>query len=179
MPLLDYVRVYDKFFERRECLKLVRNLKNWEPHVYMRSDGVPVQHGNLSVSWYQPPEAKLFQMGVWHALDQYVKEIDSKDFTGWNDYCPIRFNRYDPGGDMGTHIDHIHSLFDGEKKGIPILSIVGLLNDDFQGGEFELCGEEMSLTAGSVLIFPSVFLYPHQVKKVLRGTRYSWVSWAW
>lgn len=179
MNLLDYVRVYDRFFERRECLKLARSLKNWEPHIYMRSDGVPVQHGNLSVSWYHPPEAKLFQMGVWHALDQYVKEIACEGFTGWNDYCPIRFNRYDPGGDMGTHVDHIHSLFDGEKKGIPIFSVVGLLNDDYQGGEFEICGEEIPMTVGSVMIFPSVFLYPHRVKKVLRGTRYSWVSWAW
>jgi hypothetical protein len=179
MSLLDYVRVYDRFFEKRDCLKLVRNLKDWKPHVYMRSDGIPIEHGNLSVSWHHPEEAKIFQMGVWYALDQYIKDISCPEFSGWNDYSPIRFNRYDPGGDMDTHIDHIHSLFDGEKKGIPVLSIVGVLNNDFQGGEFELCGEVMDMPAGSVIIFPSVFMYPHRVRKVLRGTRFSWVSWAW
>ena len=32
----------------------------------------------------------------------------------------------------GLHADHIHSMFDGEKKGIPILSVLGVLNDDYE-----------------------------------------------
>ena len=32
--------------------------------------------------------------------------------------------------------DHIHSIFDGNIKGIPVLSVVGLLNDNYEGGDF-------------------------------------------
>ena len=78
------------------------------------------------------------------------------------------------------HCDHIHSLFDGERKGVPILSIVGALNNDYTGGEFIMWNEEkIELPAGSVMIFPSSFLYPHEVRPVITGTRYSFVQWVW
>jgi len=90
---------------------------------------------------------------------------------------PIRINRYLTGTEMKMHYDHIYSLFDGEKKGIPILSIVGLLNDDFDGGEFHFYDSDVPLEAGDILIFPSSFMYPHGVKNVTKGERWSFVSW--
>ena len=39
--------------------------------------------------------------------------------------------------------------------------------------------EEIKLKKGDMLIFPANFLYPHQVNAVKKGTRYSWISWAW
>lgn len=179
MNLLDYTKLYKDFYEKKDCEKLITKLKDWKPHIYERSDGVPIQNGLSSVTWHHPPEAKVFQEGIWFALDDYLKDFSRDGFSGWNGYNPIRFNRYDAQGSMETHVDHIHSLFDGERRGIPVLSIVGLLNDEFEGGEFELCGQDIDMTPGSVLIFPSVFMYPHRVKQVLRGTRFSWVSWAW
>jgi predicted 2-oxoglutarate/Fe(II)-dependent dioxygenase YbiX len=80
---------------------------------------------------------------------------------------------------MEMHVDHIHSLFDGERKGIPALSILGLLNDDFDGGEFVMWDEDMKLNAGDIIIFPSNFLYPHKVNTITNGERYSVINWAW
>ena len=79
---------------------------------------------------------------------------------------------------MREHYDHIHSLFDGKIKGVPILSIVGLLNDNYEGGQFMMRGEEVKLTRGDILVFPSNFMYPHQVKDITKGIRFSFVSWA-
>jgi predicted 2-oxoglutarate/Fe(II)-dependent dioxygenase YbiX len=71
-------------------------------------------------------------------------------------------------------------MFDGNRKGIPTLSIVGVLNDDYEGGEFIMWQDtEIKLKTGDVLIFPSNFLYPHKVNLVTEGTRYSLVSWTW
>jgi hypothetical protein len=176
---MSYVRHWPNFFESIDCRRVVRDLRSWEPHRYERSDGVPIETGGGSVSWKHPPSAKVFQEGVWHAIDQYVSEFSRNGFTGWSGYNIVRFNRYDPGQGMEDHVDHIHSLFDGERRGIPALTIVGLLNDDFTGGEFRVCDNILPLETGSVVIFPSVFLYPHSVAPVLTGTRYSWVSWAW
>jgi hypothetical protein len=94
--------------------------------------------------------------------------------------CQVRFNRYKKNTLMRTHHDHIHNLFDGEQKGIPILSIVGLLNNDFSGGDFIFFDNyNVKLTAGDVMIFPSSFLYPHRVEEITGGTRHAFVSWAY
>jgi predicted 2-oxoglutarate/Fe(II)-dependent dioxygenase YbiX len=90
----------------------------------------------------------------------------------------VRFNRYKKGTQMRTHYDHIQSMFDGKLKGIPILSIVGLLNDNYEGGEFMMRGKEVKLVRGDILIFPSNFMYPHKVKDITEGVRHSFVSWA-
>ena len=81
---------------------------------------------------------------------------------------------------MANHCDHIQSLFDGEKKGIPILSIIGILNDDYEGGELIMFEDKkINTKKGDLLIFPSNFLYPHQITPVTKGVRYSYVSWLW
>ena len=81
---------------------------------------------------------------------------------------------------MAEHCDHIHSMFDGTTKGIPIMSFVGVLNDDYEGGEFVMWKDKViELKAGSVMIFPSIFLYPHRVEPIKKGTRHSFVSWAY
>jgi predicted 2-oxoglutarate/Fe(II)-dependent dioxygenase YbiX len=81
---------------------------------------------------------------------------------------------------MAKHCDHIHDMFDGKMKGIPTLSIVGFLNDDYEGGEFIMFDDmEIKLKQGDVLIFPSNFLYPHKVNPVTKGIRDSFVSWVW
>jgi len=71
-------------------------------------------------------------------------------------------------------------LFDGNRKGIPILSVVGLLSNDFTGGEFVMFKDKViELKEGDILIFPSVFMYTHRVEPILTGTRNSFVSWVW
>jgi predicted 2-oxoglutarate/Fe(II)-dependent dioxygenase YbiX len=81
---------------------------------------------------------------------------------------------------MKMHHDHIHTLFDGERKGVPILTVLGLLNDDFEGGDFLMFDDKkLNLSAGDIVIFPSNFMYPHSVTTVTKGTRYSFVAWGW
>ena len=81
---------------------------------------------------------------------------------------------------MRMHHDHIHSLFDGKERGIPVLSFVGNLNDDYEGGNLVFFGDyAVPLRAGDIVMFPSNFIYPHQVDEVTKSVRYSFVSWAW
>jgi len=47
-------------------------------------------------------------------------------------------------------------------------------------GEFVMWKDKViELKAGSVMIFPSIFLYPHRVEPIKKGTRHSFVSWAY
>jgi predicted 2-oxoglutarate/Fe(II)-dependent dioxygenase YbiX len=120
---------------------------------------------------------------VFQALQEYmlkyVRQEDERIKGFIKTFTPIRFNRYSTGTMMREHYDHIHSLFDGERKGIPILSILGVLNEGYEGGEFLFFDHrEVPLKAGDVMIFPSNFMYPHTVKEVTKGERYTFVSWA-
>ena len=92
----------------------------------------------------------------------------------------VRFNRYMPGQIMRQHQDHIHTLFDGNTKGIPVISIIINLNDDYEGAELYFWDDYVvPLGKGDILMFPSLFLFPHGVKEPTKGKRYSGVSWAW
>lgn len=53
------------------------------------------------------------------------------------------------------------------------------LNDDYEGGEFAFFDRELTykLKKGSCIMFPSNFMYPHEVMPVTSGTRYSIVTW--
>lgn len=104
---------------------------------------------------------------------------DYQSYTGITSCSNIKFNRCKPHTRVQVHHDHIHELFGKNNRSIPVLSVVGLLNDNFEGGEFILFEDYgIHLKKGDILLFPSTFLYPHRVEKVLKGTRYSFVTWA-
>jgi len=97
-----------------------------------------------------------------------------------NKFSAIRFNRYSPGQIMRRHMDHIHSIFSGEEKGIPVLSFILNLNDDYEGADLVFWDDYVvPLGKGDIIMFPSLFLFPHMVTEATKGRRYSAVSWAW
>ena len=71
-------------------------------------------------------------------------------------------------------------MFDGQMKGIPTLTALGSLNNDYTGGKFIMFDDmEIEMKAGQIMVFPSNFLYPHKVTEIFEGTRYTFVSWVW
>jgi predicted 2-oxoglutarate/Fe(II)-dependent dioxygenase YbiX len=85
--------------------------------------------------------------------------------------------KYEKGGKYEIHVDSfIHATRE--------LTCIINLNDDYQGGDFcffDSFGKKeimkCSLKKGSVLFFPSNFLYPHKINPITEGIRYSVVSW--
>lgn len=115
--------------------------------------------------------------------NKYINENNS--FPGYNaetgvSTCtPIRFNRCKIHTLVEAHHDHIYELLGPGNKSIPVASIVGLLNDEFTGGEFVLFKDtDMKLKKGDIIVFPSNYLFPHRVDKVKSGVRNSFVTWA-
>lgn len=109
---------------------------------------------------------------------------NSKDrpwFDNWSGYSSLRYNRYEQGKQMDLHCDHIHSIFSGDRKGIPVLTMLAHFNDecDYEGGDLLIWDQHIRLKQGQVIIFPSCFLYPHKVEPVKSGVRFSGVSWVW
>lgn len=76
---------------------------------------------------------------------------------------------------FALHIDH------GDKAAFRALSVSIALNNDYDGGEFVFKLPEGEFVyeqnIGDVLVFPSNWMFPHQVNKITNGTRYAIVSW--
>jgi hypothetical protein len=185
--LIDYVKVYENHIPKILCDSATQSLNNikWDRHIFYESkkESFVSYDNELSISYDDIPEKLAINKQVWFAIERYIlKDFAgfSDWFCGWNGYTEIRFNRYDPTTQMRLHCDQIHSMFDGQIKGIPTLTVLGGLNDDYEGGELMMFGDRrIHLPAGAVVVFPSNFMYPHEVKPVKSGVRYSYVSWVW
>jgi hypothetical protein len=171
----------------REIIEVTLN-DDWKTHqwyVVQDDQSISYEDKELDVLFPDPViTQKLFEIVVGNFAEYFTScfplhsQIDYLRTV--NNCCGIRLNRYSSGTLMRPHIDHIHSLFDGHQKGIPVLSMIGVLNDDYEGGELTFFEEyEIKTQIGDIIIFPSCFLYPHAIKEVTKGTRYSFVSWAW
>lgn len=155
----------------------------WKKHHYKsyRSEA-KTYDDDLEVSFDNIASSDIIMPRIWNSIKSYYDHYNMSWFTTWNGYSQVRYNKYSVGSTMRLHWDAITTLFDGQtKNGIPTLTVLGLLNDDFKGGEFMMFDDEepFQIDAGEVIIFPSTFLYPHYVKHVTEGTRYSFVSWVY
>jgi hypothetical protein len=180
--LRNYLKIYPNYFDSVLCNNVIESLKSpkWGLHRYYTSEGNYIStETDLSITHEPIPETDTLHEATFHLLTHHIRSQGFDWYNAWREMSPIRFNKYDLKTNMQLHCDHIHSLFDGEKKGVPILSIVTLLNDDFEGGDFIMWGEKIPMSQGTVIIFPSNFLYPHAVTPVTLGTRYSFVQWTW
>jgi predicted 2-oxoglutarate/Fe(II)-dependent dioxygenase YbiX len=181
--ILDFVKVYKKALTSEQCSYVIKKIDDslWQPHQWASySTVVDKEEIDTNCNELSGISRILVSGCINTVVNEYKKNIKKVLGTeyGRNGMTVPRINRYTVGGNMAPHVDHITSIFDGERKGIPTLSIVGLLNDDFDGGEFRFWDKyNMDLEIGDIMVFPSNFLYKHQVDKVTRGCRYSFVSW--
>jgi prolyl 4-hydroxylase len=96
---------------------------------------------------------------------------------------PCSILRYRQGHFYKRHVDNIllSSRFQEVQEGIPTrdISIVGYLNDGFEGGEtfFDRQNVTVQPEAGAVLAFPSYFTHPHASLPIRRGKKYAFTSW--
>lgn len=190
----DYIFV-TKVIDKDTCNSLIADIQSnniWTQHQWQRYGevtGPDMSFPSRDCDVSEPTDPQCIQMTGYIAkavteynlyLEKHAKYKHHTTTSGATKVSKIRFNRYSTHSMMKCHHDHIHTLFDGTRKGIPILSIVILLNDNFEGGEFLFFEDhEIKLSAGDILLFPSNFLFPHRVNKVIKGTRFSAVAWAW
>jgi len=187
--LKKYIKCYKNFLSKDLCKQTISKLNKQEnKNTYQKHSFYNVYKNTsisfkneLKVSWVEIPEKQIIQNKLWFAIEQYIlKDFKCDWFCNWQGYEQLRFNKYDVNTNMKKHCDHIHSMFSGEKKGVPILSIVGVLNDNYEGGDFIMFEDtKIELPTGSILIFPSNFMYPHKVTSIAKGVRHSFVSWVY
>ena len=152
---------------------------------------------DTSTKYATDDQQDILKPSIVKALDEYQKLcVRNEEYWPWPDglktaywlkeISTVRFNKYLVGAGMDRHYDHIKNAFDGDRKGgdrkgVPLVSIVGQLNnsEEYEGCKFICRGKIISLGSGDILMFPSNFMYPHRVSECTKGTRYSFVCWAY
>jgi len=105
------------------------------------------------------------------AYSNYASTVKNSQITCEEDegYTLLK---YDVGGKYVQHTDH----YQGRPRS---LTIIINLNDDYTGGElaFRNRTKIYNLQKGDIIIFPSNFMYPHEIIPVKSGTRYALITW--
>jgi len=97
-------------------------------------------------------------------------------FIVTNNLCQVDLLKYQPGGKYEYHIDD-YTYYSRS------ISIIINLNDEYEGGDLvfsdqkKLETKRCKLKKGSIVFFPSNFMYPHKIEPITKGTRYSLVGW--
>ncbi len=107
------------------------------------------------------------ELGLNHYFKLYPyaqKNIKSREKT-------MHVLKYKESGHLPAHSDHGISS--------RVLSALLYLNDDYEGGEitFPHIGFSQKPKAGSLIFFPSNFVFVHEVNAVTSGTRYALPNW--
>ena len=115
----------------------------------------------------------------------YIKKEIEKNYLFYKAKFPqmksskinqIDLLKYSIGGKYEIHTDHYSTS-------PRHLSIIINLNDDYEGGDLIFTDQSekeikrLKLGKGSLVFFPSNFMYPHSIQPITKGTRYSIVAW--
>ena len=169
------------------CQKTVKEIEKqkWIKHLwyYNEKENLDLDLSHTSqMSTGTQVQQDIFAPYLIKALKEYQRiysVYEGRTGVDWlSCLSTLKFNKYENGGMMQKHYDHIRDIFDGKKKGVPIISIIVQLNEGYEGAEFCLRNKDIPLKTGDVLFFPSNFMYPHEVKKIKKGVRYSIACWA-
>ena len=177
----DYIYYYPSVLGKTDCDNIINHynkdtFNEWQASTFSTATkNLGTSKVAMKEFWITPQhqDYQVIQKGFKIAVNDYISIHDKIKIQ---EYTNFRINCYDTGGFMKEHIDNIHYSH-GQKQGYPHLTSLIFLNDDYEGGEFVLCGEPLEKKKGSAVVFPSNFMFPHEVKKVISGDRYSVMTW--
>jgi hypothetical protein len=180
----DYIVVFENIIPDELCAEVFaeyENDSNWENTAtgsgvrrdVRRCDAINMSHP--FVIGQRPEKRKALDEKLFACASTAIKKYNEKfehaklTVQGDSGYTLLR---YQEGEFYGNHTDH--------SLGAPrIVSCSFILNDNFEGGEFAFFDRELIYKPpkGSALMFPSNFLYPHEIMPVTRFVRYSIITW--
>ena len=118
---------------------------------------------------------------VRHKLDNAIFDGASKCIQEYNNKFPHCNIEEDSGYELLKYPEECFYTqhVDSFKARPRAISCSFILNDDYEGGEFAFFDRELKykLEKGDAIMFPSNFMYPHEIMPVTKGTRYSIVTW--
>lgn len=186
--LEQYIHVFDDIFPENFCKEILKEYENsddWSSSlVGGNNDGRGVVDKNIRncdqifIS-HQDIVTKNFETRkiIDEKIYSYLRTAIEKYNENHNHFSididtGYQALRYEEGGYYSQHVDSF-------KEAQRSVSCSIQLNSDYDGGEFAFFDREIIIRTkpGSVIMFPSNFMYPHEIMPVMKGTRYSIITW--
>ena len=181
--LEDYIYIVKNALSHTLCDKILHeyvNSNEWvEPLLGSREVDKTIRNCQTIIISY--PHVIEKNKDTRHKLDNAIFDVASKCIKEYNTKFPNCNIEEDSGYELLKYpegcfyVEHTDSF----KARPRAVSCSFILNDDFEGGEFAFFNKELKykLEKGDALLFPSNFMYPHEVMPVTKGTRYSIITW--
>lgn len=181
--LEDFIKVYNNIIDKDLCDRILNEYRKtdlWQQTLV--GDGVVnTDARNCSSIQLSSPEVIDQNFEIRKFIDvelhQQLLEVVRKYSEEFPEFAPsidtgYDLLRYTEGQYYRQHTDSFHQ----QQRSI---SCSVCINDDYEGGEFAFFDREIMIKAGtgSVIVFPSNFMYPHEIMTVTKGTRYSIITW--
>ena len=182
--MLNYYKFighYKNIVSQELCNAIIEEDFNYSKSTYSTHKGLSPDEERVKMDeiwirkdhhYYEPLNRAIIDVAERYSED--VKR-NKRNFTAQM-FTDFRLNKYEKGGYMSLHSDNIHHSH-GQQYGFRQATVLLFLNDNFKGGEFVVSELQLNIKKGDAIIFPSNFMFPHEVKKVTQGTRWSIVSW--
>jgi predicted 2-oxoglutarate/Fe(II)-dependent dioxygenase YbiX len=114
-------------------------------------------------------------------LDKYLFASAGNALKKYNEKFPLARIQEDSGYELlrykegQFYTEHTDSFKDRPRA----VSCSFALNDDYEGGEWAFFNREkiIKIPKGAAIMFPSNFMYPHEIMPVTKGVRYSIITW--
>ena len=182
--LLDYVVVVEGALEARFCDQIIGEYvdsSEWkDAQIGLAAEVVPSQRNAQVIKLSHNDsirENKVVRMTIDSTLynaslavvRQYQKIFPRCRLTEGSGFELLR---YQTGGFYRTHTDSF-------QRAPRMLACSFALNDDFEGGNWSFLDglKELSPSKGSAVLFPSNFMFPHEIQTITAGKRYSIITW--
>ena len=181
----EWIGYYKDILSDELSSNLALNSKGWKQSTFANEKGNIGSKGSLKRVVMDETYVKE-NMTYWvdlinatrKVVNLYQKKHPYMKYFNPNRTTDFKINKYGKGGFMSEHADNIHHSH-GQQYGYPHLTSLIFLNDEYDGGDFILCDGKFIAPKqqGSAVVFPSNFMYPHEVKEVTSGNRYSIMTW--
>ena len=179
----EFVKIFDDAIPLDLCDQIIeeyRDDKNWEPasvgpgvvnDAVRKVNSIKIDDPSIMYQNFDIRHRLSFGMteSIFYAIQKFrqiAPAMNAEANSGYN------LLRYDEGDFYKEHTDS----FIGHPRHV---SCSFHLNDDYEGGEFAFLNREFKIKAkkGSLVMFPSNFMFPHEILPVTKGTRYSIITW--
>lgn len=181
--LEDFVQVFDNVLSPENCDLILNEYQNSSEWSDTRTGDGEVSKNTRNCTEISISAQHILEQNfdVRKNLDDVVFESVKNVITNYNNLIPTFRIDIDTGYQLlrykegEFYIQHTDSFKEQQRS----LSCSIQLNEDYDGGEFAFFDREMMIRTkpGSAIVFPSNFMYPHEIMPVIKGTRYSIITW--
>lgn len=181
--LEKYIKVYDSALTDSECNFILNEYSKSNEWSVGKISNAEVDKNirNCDMIGISYPDVINLNPKIRNQIDQTIFNASNKIIKNYIEEFPYCKLTSDSGYDLLRYCEgqYLRTHTDSSKQNPRTISCSFNLNDGYEGGEFSFFNGEIivKLSKGSAILFPSNFMYPHEILDIKKGVRYSIITW--